>query len=255
MKRPYPTKFLWIVIPFMVLGLQIDSVASPDESTVALESSDGKKMAVILLAKSDDRVKVKIQSKFYTIPFSKLSEASVGTVRAAGIPVLCDLEIRVDISRNSKKSTSSTTSRGQTTGAGGRPTNTSVEHYSSHRSNRIAGTVTISNRDGKHASPNAEVRVSVLTSGKSGISAITQDRYTLGPIKSLGETTFNLSESVVKNTVRGDPALSGGPQRRYYGYIAAIVIDGKIVAIKSSHEPYEENIEEASRFLSIRKSR
>lgn len=252
---PRTTRFLLIVIPMIILGLRIDSRASPDGSTVALESSDGKILEVILLEKSDDRVKVKIQSKFYTIPFSKLSEASIATVRAARIPVLSDFRIAVDISRNSKKSTSTSTSRGTTTGAGGRPTSTTYQHHSSHRTNRIAGTVTISNRDTKHISPNAEVHVSVLTSGKSGISAITQDRYTLGPIKSLGETTFNLSESVVTNTVRGDPALSGGPQRRYYGYIAAIVIEGKIVAIKSSHESYEDNVEEASRFLGIRKSR
>lgn len=242
-----PVSPLLSVIGFIsLIGVQAAFGAPPEPKTVVLENVEGKKIEGILVGKDAESVEVKVKSKAFTIPLSKLSEESLAIVKATPLPMICDFTIKVEISRNSKTHKSSSTRR---------VGNSMVESKSSYRSNRIAGDVSVTNRDTKHTSPEAEIYVSVLTTGDRGIQVIQRDRFALEPIKPLGDLNFVLSESVVVNSPRGDDVqLSGQYQSRYYGYIAAVVVKGRVVEIDSSHANYKEDAKEAFRLLYIGKT-
>ena len=74
----------------------------------------------------------------------------------------------------------------------------------------------------------------------------------VGPIEPLEQTSFAISESSCWHTARGGH-LGRGPstQGRYHGYIAALVINDRIVEIKAVPGSYEREIDKAKEFLSI----
>ena len=143
-------RFKFLTLAFIV-SLIICSHAAAEKKTVELENADGKKIKAELLEKNNDKVKIRVGRKVYTLSLDKLSESSAALVRNADIPMICKFEIVGDMTKRGKKYTTSYT---VSDGEGGR-----TEMYRSCRTDTVSGKIIIKNRDVKDPSPAAKLYV------------------------------------------------------------------------------------------------
>ena len=247
--RPFPTSGLQskFIVAVFIACLAIFPNALALKKTVELESSDGKKITAELLEKSKDKVKLKVGRKIYTLLLEKLSKESAKIVRNANLPTICNFKLIGDFTKRSKIIRSHRT---ESDGSGG----TRV-YTSSYRSDTISGKITIQNRDNKDTSPVAQLYVAVLYRGKGGVRVMLREVKQVGSIEPLSESKFDVAEAKIWHSKRGSPILRPrGLAGRYYGYIAAIVIDGRIMEIKTMPGSYERNPEDVTKFLQIDQS-
>lgn len=232
----------------LAMCLTVSLGAAEDVNTVHLESSDGRKIKVKLLEKSADKVKFKLGFKVHTLPLTKLSEDSVEIVKNANIPTICNFKLDVDF----KKSGDKVSRNRQVTYSTSDGTSTRTE-TDSYRVDTITGKVTVKNLDTKDASPAAKLYVVVLINGTTKNQVIQRQVFTLEPIGKIGELHFKIPESKTNHTPRGQNIISSGNIGRYSGYIAAIVIDGRIVEIDAASPGFENDIKSAEELLQIGK--
>ena len=98
--------------------------------------------------------------------------------------------------------------------------------------------------------------MAILVRSDSSISATAHSVKKIKSLKTLEEITFASQSTEVKHSEKGSTSTSpyGNTDTlkgRYYGYIAAVVIDNKIVEIKSVPNRYEQDLPEAKKLLKI----
>lgn len=214
-----------------------------------LESTDGRTIKVELLEKGEDKVKVKMNLKTFTIPFEKLSAESVKLVKEATIPTICDFRILGDFDKDSDE-VSQDRRVSVPDGEGGYYDRIDTDSY---RVDTITGTVTVENRDSREDSPKAELRVVTLCRGDDGDEVIRRDVLEIPAMSPLEELSFEIGESKSWHTQRGLKSFrpAGLPAGRYRGYIAAVVIDGRVVELKAVPVHYERDLKLARGLLGL----
>lgn len=246
-RRPLPA--FWCALTCLLSAW----ATTADAETAVLESTDGRKIKVELLEKGKDKVKVKMDLKTFTIPFEKLSPESVELVKAAPIPTICDFRILGNFDKDSDK-VSQDRRESVPDGEGGF---TYEIHTDSYRIDTITGSVKVQNRDGNEASPKAELHVVTLCRGDGGDEVIRRDVLEVPPIEPLAERDFKIGESRSWHTHKGLNSFRPHdiPAGRYRGYIAAIVIDGRIAELKAVPVNYERDPEAVRKLIQIEKDR
>ncbi len=224
-----------------------------EKETVQLKSVDGKIITAELLEKGKDKVKLKIGRKTYILPFTKLSEESTEIVKKANIPTICDFRLVGDFTKRGKK-ISKDRKVPYIDFEGRKQFRTMTDSY---RLDTISGKVTVKNLDMKDSSPKAQLYVVVLCSFNNDKQVIRREVIELKAIERGKESNFDVGIAQIWHTERGDilEKPKGLVEGRYSGYIAAVVIDGRIVEVKSVPSNYERDLDAVRKFLKIGKVR
>lgn len=208
--------------------------------TAVLESTDGRKITVELLEKGKDQVRVKMGRKTFMLPLERLSEASVERVKSADIPTISNFKVMADFDKRSDEVSQDRTLSDLN------PDGTTTHRVvsDSYRVDTITGSVTVQNRDSIDSSPEADLYVVTLCRGKKGDQEIRRDVLKVPAIEPLGEQVFKIGESRCWHTQRGlesfkPHGIAGG---RYRGYVAAVVIDGRIASVKTLPDSYARDL-------------
>ena len=213
---------------------------SAEKELVELKNTDGKTVKVELLEKGLDKVKFKKGQKIHTLPLTKLSEESVELIKNADTPQISNFKILCDFDKKGKRH------KWQTQGV--------LDNYNhSYRIDKITGKATLKNMDTQSMSPKAQLHMAILIRSGSSISATAHSVQKIKSLKPLEEVSFASKKTRVKHSEKGytDSEHENVQKGRYYGYIAAIMIDNKIVAIKSVPDRYERDFTEAKKLLEI----
>ena len=232
------------------LLLLVLSVPLRGAETVDLLSSEGRKLEAVLLERGKDAVKVEVGRKIYVLPFDKLAAESVALVKAANLPVMCNFEILVDLKKRADKVERM---RNETVRVGNELMTQVVTD--SYRVDEVDGEATVRNRDVADPSPAGVLYVAVLCNGKSGHNVMRLDQFALASLDPLSAKEFEVEKSKSWHSERGKNFGKGNikVEGNYAGYVAAVVVDGKIAAVKTSPPKYEQEPEEVRRLIGLAK--
>ena len=219
------------------------SAFADEKDLVELESNDGRKLTAELVEKSNDKVKIKVGHQIYVLPFDKLSEDSANLVKKANIPPMCDFKLDGDITKRTKTHRSS-----KTVPAGKGETR---QEYSSHKTDTVEGKVVVENSDVREKSPAAQLKIVVLAKDENKIFVLNQVSHAVPEIEPLKSLEFSIDKAHASHSYRGQKTINNyaSVKGSYYGYIAAVFVDNRIVAIKSVPVTYERDLEEAKKVL------
>ena len=225
--------------------------ALADKIIVQLESIDGKIITAELLEKGKDKVKLKIGRKNYTLLLAKLTKESAEIVKKAEIPTMCDFKLVGNFTKQRKE-----VSREREipyTDHEGRAKIRKV--FDSYKIDTVSGKVTVTNMDTKNTSPKAQLYVVVLSLNKGVKQVIRREVKELNTIEPRNKSEFDVGTARIWHTERGlslnkPKGLVAG---RYSGYIAAVVINGRIAEVKAMPSSYERDLETVRGFLKIPK--
>ena len=224
------------------------SVLAKNE-TVELESIDGKKITAELLEKGADKIKFKVGWKTYTLPYTKFSNASVEIMKKADIPTICEFRLMGNFTKKNEEIRRSREEHYRDH-EGKSKTRTITDSY---RIDTISGKVTVKKLDRKEASPQAKLYVVVMSRNKGNKNVIRRQVMDLKAITPGKEMKFDVGEAKTWHSERGRSLnkAKGLTKGRYSGYIAAVVIDGRIAEVKAVPSSLEKDIDAVREFLEI----
>lgn len=196
-----------------------------------------------LLERRDDGVTVKVGTKTFEIRYDQLTDDTVAVLKAAEIKARTSEELRIKV--DIKKSGEIEKSGRVTTDNSGNVDDTT----GSYRTDTISGSVTITNRNSRDDTAAGVLKVVVLKRQGRDVVPMHTQSYPLDVLDALESRTFDIDPSTSTHSAKGMANNVDKPQGRYVGYIAAFLVDGEIVALKSLPGSYERDPDTAESLL------
>lgn len=211
---------------------------------LTLTNKEGVTIVGRLLERREDGVTVKVGANTYDIPYDRLEPDTVAKLKAAEIMERVSTEVRIDV--DIKKSGEIKKSGRVRVDDFGNVDDTT----GSYRTDTIGGKVTITNRNSRDATAPGTLKVVILKRQDRKVVEMHSQSFDLElPLDALESRTFDLDETMSTHSAKGMVDIGNKPQGRYVGYIAAFMVDGEMVAIKSLPGSYERDPDEAELFL------
>ena len=196
-----------------------------------------------LLDRRDDGVTVKVGAKTFDIRYDQLTDDTVAKLKAVEVKERTSTELRIEV--DMKKSGEIKKSGRVKTDNFGNVDDTT----GSYRTDTISGSLTITNRNSRDATAPGILKVVVLKRQDRDVVEMHSQSYTLDALDALNSRTFDINPSTSTHSAKGMANNVGKPTGRYVGYIAAFMVDGEVVALKSLPASYERDPDEAELFL------
>lgn len=196
-----------------------------------------------LLERREDGVTVQVGAKTFEIGYDQLTDETIGMLKAAEIAKRTSEEIRIEV--DIKKSGEIKKSGRVRVDDFGNVDDTT----GSYRIDTISGSVTITNRNSRDDTAPGTLKVVILKRQDDGVVPMHAEVYALDALDALESRTFEIGESTSTHSAKGMADNVGKPQGRYVGYIAAFLVDGAVVAIRSLPSSYERDPDAAKLLL------